>query len=60
MPTFLTIADFCSAYRVSRATAYRQFNAGHIPIVKVGRASRIRTAEAEKWAASLTQSNIAA
>jgi excisionase family DNA binding protein len=60
MPTFLTIDDFCRAYRVSRSTAYRQFNAGQIPIVKVGRATRIRTSDAERWAANLIETNMAA
>lgn len=58
--TFITIADFCSAYRISRTTAYRQINAGRIPIIKVGRASRIRVSDAEAWATKLTQTKIAA
>ncbi len=57
---FLTISDFCSAYRISRSTAYRQINAGHIPIIKVGRASRIRASDAEAWAANLSQTQSAA
>jgi predicted site-specific integrase-resolvase len=59
-PTLITLAAFCEAYSISRTTAYRQFNAGLIPIVKVGRATRIRTADAEKWAANLTNQSIAA
>jgi excisionase family DNA binding protein len=58
--TLMTIADFCSEYRVSRSSVYRLINAGLIPIVKVGRATRIRTADAERWAASLTETNMAA
>jgi excisionase family DNA binding protein len=53
MPTFLTIPEFCSAFRLSRTTAYRQIAAGRLPLVKIGRASRIRRADAERWAASL-------
>lgn len=60
MQTFLTIADFCSAYRLSKTTAYRQINAGRIPIVKVGRATRIRVSDAEAWAANLSQTQNAA
>jgi excisionase family DNA binding protein len=60
MPTFLTMADFCDLYRISRSTAYRQINAGLIPIIKVGRGTRIRTSDAEAWAASLTQTQMAA
>jgi excisionase family DNA binding protein len=58
--TFLTISDFCERFRVSRTTTYRQINAGLIPLIKVGRASRIRLADAERWAASLTETNMAA
>jgi excisionase family DNA binding protein len=58
--TFLTIADFCTKYRVSRTTVYRQINAGLIPLIKVGRASRIRSSDAERWAANLSQINLAA
>jgi excisionase family DNA binding protein len=58
--TFLTIADFCAQFRVSRTTVYRQINAGLIPLIKVGRASRIRLADAERWAANLTETNMAA
>ena len=60
MQTFLTIADFCSAYRLSKTTAYRQINAGLIPIIKVGRATRIRVSDAETWAANLSQTQKAA
>jgi excisionase family DNA binding protein len=60
MQTLLSISDFCERYRTSKATFYRQFNAGLIPIVKVGRATRIRTADAEQWAANLSETNLAA
>jgi predicted site-specific integrase-resolvase len=58
--TFITIAEFCAAYGVSRTTAYRQFNAGLIPIVKIGRASRIRVVDAANWAANLSNQIMAA
>jgi excisionase family DNA binding protein len=50
---FLTITDFCTQYRVSRGTVYRQINAGLIPTVKIGRITRIRASDAERWAAGL-------
>jgi excisionase family DNA binding protein len=59
-PTLITVAAFCDAYSVSRTTVYRQFNAGLIPIVKVGRATRIRSSDAERWAANLSSEAIAA
>ena len=58
--TFITIADFCADYRLSRTSAYRIINAGLIPIVHVGRATRIRSADAAQWAANLTNQNMAA
>ena len=53
MSAFITISEFCSTYRTSRTTTYRQIAAGHLPVVKIGRATRIRRADAERWAASL-------
>ena len=49
----MTIAEFCAEYRISRTTAYRLITAGLIPVMKVGRASRIRATDAQNWAASL-------
>jgi excisionase family DNA binding protein len=56
----LSISDFCERYGISRTSVYRQFNAGQIPIVKIGRATRIRTTDAEQWAANLPSQSIAA
>lgn len=53
MQTLLSIQDLCTRYSISRTTAYRERNAGKLPMVKVGRATRIRVADAEAWAASL-------
>jgi excisionase family DNA binding protein len=50
---FLTVQEFCDAFRVSRTTLYRQVAAGALSLVKVGRATRIRRADAEAWQASL-------
>ena len=60
MSTLISIADFCGDYRLSRATAYRLINAGQIPIVKIGRSTRIRATDAEAWAANLETNSIAA
>lgn len=50
---FLTMAQFCARYQVSRSTAYRLAQQGALNIVKCGRASRIIASEAEAWAAAL-------
>jgi excisionase family DNA binding protein len=53
MQEFLTIREFSQTYKVSVATTYRLRDRGELTFVKVGRASRIRRADAERWAASL-------
>lgn len=50
---FLTVAQFCARYQVSRSTTYRLAQQGALNIVKCGRASRILASEAEAWAADL-------
>lgn len=50
---FLTLAQFCARYQVSRSTAYRLAKQKAISIVKCGRASRILASEAEAWASAL-------
>lgn len=40
-------------YGISHSGLYREINAGRIPLIKIGRASRIARADAEKWVASL-------
>lgn len=52
-PKFLTVADFLARYRISRTHFYREVNRDAIPIVKVGRLTRIRVADAEAWAKKL-------
>lgn len=46
----MTIRDVCERYRVSKSTLYREANAGHIPLVKYGRMTRVRAADADAWA----------
>lgn len=57
MKELITIQEFCERFSVSRTTFYRQRNSGLLPIRKIGRASRIRLADAEAWAASLEQAS---
>ena len=52
-----TIQWFCEEYGVSRSTAYRLRDSGAVPHVKIGRAVRIRSEDAERWFASLQQSH---
>ena len=47
---FLTISDFCQQFRVSRSTLYRLANAGAVPLLKIGRATRISATAARQWA----------
>jgi len=49
----MTVADFLRLYSVSRTTFYREVAAGRIRLLKLGTASRIKTEDAERWAASL-------
>jgi excisionase family DNA binding protein len=50
---FLTISDFCQRFRVSRSTLYRQVNSGALPILKIGRSTRIPATAARQWAQAL-------
>jgi len=52
-PELITIEQFCERYAVSRSTVYRLIEAGNISLIKIGRASRIRLADAERWASNL-------
>jgi len=53
-PELLTIRDFAIRYRVSVPTIYRLRERGKLAFVHIGRSTRIRRADAEAWAASLT------
>jgi excisionase family DNA binding protein len=50
---FMTVRQFLDTYPIGRTTLYRLAAAGQLSIVKIGRASRINRADAERWAASL-------
>ena len=49
MAALLTINDFCRKYSVSRSTCYRLRDSGEVPHVHIGRATRIRREDAERW-----------
>lgn len=53
MAALLTIKGFCDEYCISRSTAYRLRDSGDVPHVRIGRAVRIRCADAERWYQSL-------
>lgn len=52
-PELMTVADFLRRYSIGRTTFYREVAAGRITLRKLGIASRIARADAERWADSL-------
>lgn len=54
MPKLMTITQFQNAYGVSRSTIYRLAKTGDLPMVKIGRASRIKEEDAQRWLAGLS------
>lgn len=54
-PELMRVNDFCHRYAVSRATLYRLVQRGELSIVKIGSASRIKTADAEAWLTHLQE-----
>ena len=55
MAALLTVKGFCQEYEVSRSTVYRLRDSGDVPHVKIGRATRIRSEDAQRWFASLSE-----
>jgi hypothetical protein len=53
LPELMTVADFLRRYSIGRTTLYREVAAGRITLRKLGFASRIARADAERWANSL-------
>lgn len=49
----MTVRQFLDETSIGRTTFYRLVKSGQLRILKVGRASRISRADAERWAASL-------
>lgn len=56
MAALITVRIFCEEYGVSRSTAYRLRDRGEVPHVKIGRSTRIRREDAERWYQSLVDS----
>ena len=48
-----TLSEFITRYSTSRATVYREMNAGRLKATKLGRRTLIAKAEAERWFADL-------
>ena len=50
-PELLRVEDFCSRYSISRPTFYRLASKGEgfPPLVKIGRSTRVRVADAQAW-----------
>ena len=53
LPELMTVADFLRRYSIGRTTFYREVAAGRITLRKLGIASRVSRADAERWADSL-------
>jgi excisionase family DNA binding protein len=49
----MTVREFMLLYGVGRTTVYRLVARREITLVKIGTASRIARADAERWASSL-------
>lgn len=49
MRSLISISEFQDQYGVSRSTIYRLAQKGHLTMVKVGHATRIPVADAERW-----------
>jgi excisionase family DNA binding protein len=54
MSQLLPIPLFCKQYGISRSTAYRLLASGQLVAVKIGKSTRVRGEDAERWAAGLT------
>jgi len=54
----LSIAQFCQAYGISRATYYNLAKAGNAPaILKIGRRSIITNDAAKSWETAMTKAS---
>ena len=57
MEKLMTIKQFAEQFRIGRSTVYREHDAGRLPFVKIGRASRITESDASAWYANLQVNN---
>ncbi|MFA4995064.1 MAG: hypothetical protein WC521_07165 [Bdellovibrionales bacterium] len=52
-PIAYRVSDFCQVYVISKASFYREVQAGRLRILKRGRRSLVERSEAERWFANL-------
>ena len=52
-PVAYRVSDFCRVYVISKASFYREVQAGRLRILKRGRRSLVERSEAERWFANL-------
>lgn len=48
-PVAYRVSDFCQIYVISKASFYREVQAGRLHILKRGRRSLVERSEAERW-----------
>jgi hypothetical protein len=48
-PVAYRVSEFCQIYVISKASFYREVQAGRLHILKRGRRSLVERNEAEKW-----------
>jgi excisionase family DNA binding protein len=49
MEKLYTIKQVCDEFGISRSTIYREHKSGHLPFVKIGRATRIAASVVKAW-----------
>jgi len=52
-PVAYRVSDFCRIYVISKASFYREVQAGRLQLVKRGRSTLVERVEAERWFADL-------
>lgn len=52
-PVAYRVSEFCQVYVISKASFYREVQAGRLRILKRGRRSLVERSEAEQWFARL-------
>jgi hypothetical protein len=45
----MTIKDFIGWSRIGRTKTYEEIGGGKLPVIKIGRRTYIRTADAQMW-----------
>jgi hypothetical protein len=48
-PVAFRVSEFCRVYVISKASFYREVQAGRLRILKRGRRSLVERSEAERW-----------